>query len=112
MDKDLHSQYHSGVVDGTKITPQFLTGAAVMMQISLANVFLPQVIKNDRTLRWVQIASGLAMTLIQSTTLFVGESTPYYKTFSAFEMSATTYITINAFKWKTKSRKKLPPESF
>lgn len=112
MDKDLHSQYHTGEVGGMKITPEFLTGAALMMQISIANVFLPQVIKNDRTLRWVQIASGITMTLIQSATLFVGEPTPYYATFSALEIGATTFITINALKWKTNSKKKLPTESY
>jgi cyanate permease len=95
-------------VDGTKLTPQFLAGAAVMMQISIANVFLPQVIKNDKTLRWVQIASGITMTLIQSATLFAGKPTPYYATFSAFEIGATTFITINALKWKPKSGKQLP----
>jgi hypothetical protein len=104
MDRDLHSQYHNGTVDGTEISPLFLTGAAVMMQIAIANVFLPQVIKNDRTLRWVQIASGITMTLIQSASLFVGKPTPYYATFSAFEIGATTFITINALKWKTNSK--------
>jgi hypothetical protein len=108
MDKDIHSQYHTGMVDGTNMTPQFLTGAAVMMQIAIANVFLPQVIKNDRTLRWVQIASGVTMTLLQSATLFVGKPTPYYATFSALEIGATTFIAINAIKWKTNPKKQLP----
>jgi len=112
MDKDLHSQYHTGEVEGMKITPEFLTGAALMMQISIANVFLPQVIKNDRTLRWVQIASGMTMSLIQSATLFAGKPTPYYATFSALEIGATTFITINALNWKTNSKKKLPTESY
>ncbi len=111
MDKDLHSQYHTGLVGGMNINPEFLTGAAVMMQISIANVFLPQIIKNDRALRWVQIASGITMSLIQSATLFAGKPTPYYATFSAFEIAATTFITINALKWKTNSRKKIPKES-
>jgi cyanate permease len=79
-----------------------------MMQIAIANVFLPQVIKNDRTLRWVQIASGITMTLLQSATLFVGKPTPYYATFSALEIGATTFIAINAIKWKTNPKKQLP----
>lgn len=105
MDKDLHTQYHTGQVDGTNITPGFLAGAAAMMQISIANVFLPQIIKNDRALKWVQISSGIAMTLIQSATLFVGKQTPYYATFSAFEIGATTFISINALRWKTNPKK-------
>jgi hypothetical protein len=55
----------------------------------------------------VQIASGTIMTLVQSGTLFVGKPTPYYALFSAFEIAATTYITIDAIKWKAKSNKKI-----
>ncbi len=100
MDKDKLRQYQNGSVDGVKITPGFLTAAAGFMQISLCNVFLPQVIKNERTLRWVQIASGTVMTLVQSGTLFAGKPAPYYVLFSAVEIGTTAYITIDAIKWK------------
>ncbi len=106
MDKNKLLQYQTGVVEGVKITPEFLTVAAAFMQIPIANVFLPQVIKNEKTLRWVQIASGTIMTLVQSGTLFIGKPAPYYVLFSAFEIAATTYITIDAIKWKAKSNKK------
>ena len=101
MDHKVLAQYMTGTVNGMDITPGFLTVAAVFMQIPLANVFLPQVIKNDRTLRWVQIASGTIMSLVQASTLFVDTPTPYYATFSMFEIAATSYITIDAIKWKT-----------
>lgn len=106
MDKNKLLQYQTGVVDGVKITPEFLTMAAGFMQIPLANVFLPQVIKDERTLRWVQIASGAVMTLVQSGTLFVGKQAPYYILFSAFEIATTTFITIDAMKWKPNSAKR------
>ncbi|WP_310556714.1 DUF6326 family protein [Flavobacterium sp.] len=106
MDKNILVQYQNGVVNGLKITPQFLALGAAYMQIPLVNVFLPQVIKNERTLRWVQIASGAFMTLAQSGTLFIGKPTPYYVLFSMLEIAATTYITIDAIKWKAKSNKK------
>lgn len=102
MDKNILNQYQNGVVDGVSITPKFLTLAAAFMQIPLSNVFLPQVIKNERTLRWVQIASGAIMTLVQSATLFVGKPTPYYVLFSAVEIGTTAYITFDAIKWKPK----------
>lgn len=105
MDKNKLVQYQTGVVEGVKITPQFLTVAAAFMQIPLANVFLPQVIKNEKVLRWVQIASGSLMTLVQSGTLFVGKPTPYYALFSTFEIAATTCITIDAIKWKPNGKK-------
>ena len=107
MDKNKLVQYQTGVVNGVKITPEFLTVAAGFMQVSLANVFLPQVIKNERTLRWVQIASGTLMTLVQSATLFVGKPTPYYVLFSAIEIGTTAYITFDAIKWKPKKKNKI-----
>lgn len=100
MDVNLLSQYQTGTVNGIAITPEFLTVAAAYMQLPLANVFLPQVIKNERTLRWVQIISGSIATLVQGSTLFVGQPSPYYTLFSVIEMSATAYITIDALKWK------------
>lgn len=105
MDVNLLSQYQTGTVNGIAITPEFLTVAAAYMQLPLANVFLPQVIKNERTLRWVQIISGSIATLVQGSTLFVGQPSPYYTLFSVIEMSATAYITIDALKWKIARKK-------
>ena len=105
MDLNLLSQYQTGVVNGIEITPGFLTAAAAYMQLPLANVFLPQVIKNENTLRWVQIISGSIATLVQGATLFVGKPSPYYILFSAIEIGATAYITIDAIKWKTSKGK-------
>mgnify|MGYP007014122751 CR=1 FL=1 len=106
MDSHVHNQYHTGTVDGVAITPEFLTVAGLFMQIPIANVFLPQVIKNEKTLRWIQIASGSIMSLVQAGTLFAGEPTPYYVLFSAVEIAATSYITIDAIKWKPLAKKK------
>lgn len=106
MDKNKLNQYQVGVVDGLEITPEFLTAAALFMQIPIANVFLPQVIKNDKTLRWVQIVSGSVMTLVQAGTLFMGKPAPYYIAFSGFEIAATTFITFNAIKWNINSSNK------
>jgi hypothetical protein len=100
MDKDEHLKYHTGTVNGFDMSPGFIAGSAVFMQIAISNVFLPHVIKNDRTLRWVQIASGAIMTLVQSATLFVTQPTPYYAVLSGFEIAATAYITIDAIRWK------------
>lgn len=111
MDKNKLLQYQTGVVEGLAITPEFLTVAAAFMQIPLANVFLPQLIKDEKTLRWVQIASGTVMTLVQAGTLFVGKPTPYYMLFSAFEIASTTYITVDAIRWKPK-RSGSPTETF
>lgn len=113
MDLNLLNQYQTGIVNGIEITPGFLTAAAAYMQIPLANVFLPHIIKNENTLRWIQIISGTIATLAQGATLFVGKPAPYYVLFTAIEMGATAYITIDAIKWKTKkSKNKKPVEIF
>jgi hypothetical protein len=100
MDADMHRQYHTGTVGGFEMTPGFIAASSAMMQIALSNVFLPHVIKNDRTLRWVQIASGTIMTLVQSATLFADKPSSYYAVFSGFEIAATAYISFDALRWK------------
>ena len=110
MDKNVLSQYQEGIVGGMEITPAFLSAAALLMQIPISNVFLPQVIKNERTLKWVQVASGIVMTLVQSGTLFMGKPAPYYVVFSVIEIGVTGYITIDALKWKPKKAKPHPEE--
>lgn len=108
MDVHKLTQYQTGVVEGVKITPEFLTVAAGFMQIPIANVFLPHVIKNEKTLRWVQIASGAVMSLVQAGTLFVGKPAPYYTLFSVCEIAATMYITVDAIRWKPQAKKSVP----
>lgn len=100
MDKNEHLKYHTGTVNGWELSPGFLAGSAAFMQVAIANVFLPHIFKNERTLRWIQIASGTVMTLVQSATLFAGKPTPYYAVLSGFEIAATAYITFDAIKWK------------
>ncbi|MEM6842750.1 MAG: DUF6326 family protein [Bacteroidota bacterium] len=107
MDVNLLTQYQTGIVDGVEITPEFLALAAAYMQIPLANVFLPYIIKSDRALRWVQIVSGSIATLVQAGSLFVGKPTPYYILFSAIEIGATAYIAIDAIKWKPSKKSKI-----
>lgn len=103
MDQKEHLKYHTGKVNGFEMTPGFIAGSAAFMQIAIANVFLPQLIKNDKTLRWIQITSGAIMTMVQGATLFAGKPTPYYAVFSGFEIAATAFITINASKWKIRT---------
>ena len=112
MDFNLLNQYQTGIVNGIEITPAFLTAAAAYMQIPLSNVFLPQVIKNENLLRWIQIISGTIATLAQGATLFVGKPSPYYLLFSVIEMGVTTYITIDAIKWKPDKKEQAMPLLF
>lgn len=112
MDMNLLNQYQEGVVNGIEISPAFLTTAAAYMQIPLSNVFLPHVIKNENTLRWIQIISGSIATLAQGATLFVGEPSPNYILFSALEMGVTSYIVFDAIKWKAEKKKERRLQTF
>jgi hypothetical protein len=46
------------------------------------------------------IIAGIIMTVIQITTLFIGESAGYYIFFSVIEFAATLFIAWTALKWK------------
>lgn len=105
MDVNMLTQYQTGKVDDIEITPEFLTVAGAFMQIPMLNVLLPQIIRNDRALRLIQIISGSIMTVVQTGTLFVGEPAPYYVLFSAIEVATTACITLNAIKWKPAKNK-------
>ena len=106
MDSHMLNQYLTGEVEGLKMTPQFLTVAGAFMQIPLANVALPHLIKNDKMLKRVQIVSGTIMTLVQTSTLFIGKPSPYYALLSGFEIATTSFITIDAIRWKAKGKEK------
>ncbi len=108
MDVNLLTQYQTGVVNGVEITPAFLTLAAAYMQIPLANVFLPHVVRNARLLRRIQIISGTIATLAQGATLFVGTPAPYYVLFSMIEMAVTSYIVVSVARWNLASGSKTP----
>lgn len=100
MDVNLLLQYQTGMVNDMEISPEFLTAVAAYMQIPLANIFLPYVISNEKTLRWGQVASGSIATFVQAGSLLVGTPTPYYILLSVVEISVTAYIAVDAFRWK------------
>lgn len=99
MDSTLLRQYLTGQVDGLSITPGFLLGAAVLMEIPIAMVVVSWLAR-PRVSRLLNIAAGTIMTLVQSATLLVGTPTIYYAFFSAIEIACTTLIVWHAWKWR------------
>lgn len=100
MDENLLTQYQTGFVNGMAITPTFLAIAGAYMQIPLINVFIPIVIKSEKSLRWIQIICGTIATFAQGATLFVGKPSMYYLLFSFIAIGVTSYIVIDALQWK------------
>ena len=79
-------------------TQGFLLGAAILVEIPIVMVLLARVL-DGRTNRWANIIAGLAMTVIQLATLFVGTPTMYYVFFSVIEIATTAAIVWLAWKW-------------
>ena len=100
MDPGLLRQYLTGTVDGLDLTPGFLLGAAVLMEIPIAMIILSRVTA-PRTSRWLNIVAGSVMTLVQTATLLVGTPTMYYAFFSVIEIACTALIVWHAWRWHT-----------
>jgi len=99
MDPELLPQYLRGNVNGLAITPWFLLGAGILVEIFIAMVLLSRVLPY-RANRWANIAAGALMTAVQSATLFVGTPAPYYLFFSVIEIATTVLIIWFAWNWR------------
>jgi hypothetical protein len=98
MDPELLPLYLRGNVNGLELTPAFLLGAGILVEIFIAMVLLSRVLPY-RTNRWANIAAGTIMTAVQSATLFVGVPAPYYLFFSVIEIATTVLIVWFAWNW-------------
>jgi Family of unknown function (DUF6326) len=99
MDPELLPLYLRGNVNGLELTPGFLLGAAILIEIPIAMVLLSRVLPY-RANRWANIAAGTLMTAVQSATLFVGAPAPYYLFFSVIEIATTVLIVWFAWTWR------------
>jgi hypothetical protein len=98
MDANLLNQYLAGNVGGLQFTQEFLLGAAILMEISMAMVLLSRVL-NYRVNRWANIVAGVITTAVQVGSLTFGASTMYYWFFSIIENAATASIVWLAWTW-------------
>lgn len=99
MDRDLLTQYVAGTVNGIDVTPGFLFGAAVLVEIPIAMVALSRLLAPTVS-RWANVVAGVVMTGVQFATLFVGGApTAYYAFFSVVEIACTAYIVRTAWAW-------------
>lgn len=98
MDSRLLKQYLAGNVDGLALTPSFLLSAAALMQIPIWMIVLSRLAK-PKTSRWLNIAAGTIMTIVQAATLFAGTPAMYYAFFSTIEIACTSLIVWYAWKW-------------
>jgi threonine/homoserine/homoserine lactone efflux protein len=99
MDPEMLQQYLTGNINGLELTPGFLLGAAILIEIPISMVLLSRVLKH-RANRWANIAAGTVMTAVQSASLFVGVPAPYYLFFSVIEIATTAFIVWYAWNWR------------
>ena len=99
MDPELLPQFLRGSVNGLELTPGFLLGAGILVEIPIAMVLLSKVLPY-RANHWASIAAGTVMTAVQSASLFVGTPTPYYLFFSVIEIATTVLIVWFAWNWR------------
>ncbi|WP_238019415.1 DUF6326 family protein [Dactylosporangium sp. AC04546] len=98
MDADVLNGLLDREVDGMRITPGFLFGAGVLMEIPIAMVLLSLLLP-WRANRIANLVAGSVMTLVQGASLLVGTPTAYYVLYSVFEIGATAAIVWLAWKW-------------
>jgi hypothetical protein len=91
-------QYLTGTVNGIEMTPGFILGAGILMEIPIAMVFLARVLRY-RANRWANVVAGAIMTVVQVGTLFLGSTTVYYGFFSVIEIAAAGFIAWYAWTW-------------
>jgi hypothetical protein len=83
----------TGEVDGVRLTPGFLVGAAVLMTIPMGAVLVSRIAPH-RVARWSSVGAGIVMTVVQVATLGIGSAPePYYVYFSVIEITTTAVIT-------------------
>jgi hypothetical protein len=100
MDPLVLKQFLEGSVGDLRITPAFLLGASVLMEIPISMAILSRLLKHGAN-RWANIISGAVMTLVQCASLFFGsEATLYYAFFSVIEITCTVLIVWFAIRWK------------
>jgi hypothetical protein len=89
-----------GKVGSLVMDEKFLLGASVMMEIPFVMILLSRVLP-WATNRWMNVAAGVIMTLVQVSSLFAGTPpTLHYWFFSAMEILGTMVIVWQAWQWK------------
>jgi hypothetical protein len=81
-----------------QLTPGFLLGASILVEIPIAMVLLSRVLSYGAN-RWANIIAGLVMTLVQIMSLFIAVPAMYYVFFSIVEISTTAFIVWYAWTW-------------
>ena len=98
MDPALLPGFMAGQVGSIRMTPAFLFGAAVMMEVPVAMTLLARLLP-PRPNRYANLFAAAFKTLVVVATLFVDAPAAYYAFFSAVEIVTTVAIFVVALRW-------------
>ena len=99
MDSTVLPLYLQGHVGDLTISPGFLFGAAVLMEIPIAMTLLSTILK-PRANRLANLVAGTVKTIAVACTLFLGTPTAYYVFFATIEILCTAFIVVSAWRWR------------
>jgi len=104
MNSEDLKQILTGTVGSLEMTPNFLLGAAIFMEIPFVMILLSRFLRHKAN-RIANIIAGSIMTVAQIGSLFVGSgSTPHYTFFSIVEIGCTIFIVWYAWTWSLKKQ--------
>ncbi len=102
----------TGSVAGVQVTPEFLLGSAILLEIPFAMVVLSRVL-NYGASRWANIIAGSLMTVVQIFSFFIGSPPAlHYVFFSVVEIACDLFIVWYAWKWASPKAAVLNQEDF
>ncbi len=100
MEAGVLQGYLTGSVGNIQVTPTFLLGSAILMEIPIAMVLLSRVLKY-RANRWANIIAGTIMAAVQLASFSFGTGpTPHYVFYSIIEVACAAFIVWSAWNWR------------
>lgn len=104
MDSTLLQQYLTGVVEGLRLTEEFLLAGGILMEIPIAMILLSRILKHKAN-RWFNIVAASIKTVVMIMTMFVGTPSLYYLFFGSVEIATTIFIVYYAWSWREDAEK-------
>lgn len=89
----------TGRVGSIQLTPEFLLGAAILLEIPFAMIVLSRVLKHGVN-RWTNIIAAALLIVVQLGTMGMGTApSPVYLFYSAIEIACNLVIIWLAWRW-------------
>jgi len=98
LQKEVTKQLLAGYIGSMQITPGFVLGFAVIVELAIAMVILSRVL-GHRANRWANVAVAAVQTVSVAASLFAATPTLFYVFFAVLELGCTIFIGWYALTW-------------